>query len=70
VTTTKQWSGEAIEAAAAAQGIALAPGRAERLARGQQALLDAGAGDALRGSLAFDVDPPAFLLAIERCRAP
>jgi hypothetical protein len=68
--TTKQWSGEAIEAAAAAQGIVLAPGRAERLARGQQALLDAGGADPLRASLAFDADPPGFLLAIERCRAP
>jgi hypothetical protein len=68
--TTKQWSGEAIEAAVAAQGIALAPGRAERLARGQQALLDAGAADALRGSLSFDADPPGFLLAIERWSRP
>ena len=65
----KQWSGEAIEIAAAAQGIALAPGRAERLARGQQLLLDASATDALRASLAFEADPPGFLLAIERCKA-
>jgi hypothetical protein len=55
VTTAKQWSAEAIEAALGAQGIALAPGRGERLARGQQALLDA--------------DPSTFLLALARCKA-
>ena len=69
MTAAKQWSGEAIEAALAAQGIALAPGRGERLARGQQSLLDAGAADPLRASLEFDADPPGFLLAIQRCKA-
>jgi hypothetical protein len=69
VTTATQWSAAAIEAAAAAQGIALGPGRAERLARGQQSLLDASAADPRRTGLAFDADPPAFLLAIERCKA-
>jgi hypothetical protein len=69
VTTAKQWSAEAIEAALGAQGIALAPGRGERLARGQQALLDAGAADPLRAALDFDADPPGFLLAIGRCKA-
>jgi hypothetical protein len=69
VTATKQWTGEAIEAAFAAQGIALAPGRGERLARGQQALLGASASDPLRESLAFDTDPPAFLVAVQRCKA-
>ncbi len=68
MTAAKQWSGEAIEAALAAQGIQLAPGRGERLARGQQALLDASASDPLRESLAFDTDPPGFLLAIRRCK--
>jgi hypothetical protein len=68
VTTAKQWSGEAIEAALAAQGIALAPGRAERLARGQQALLDAAAGDPLRAALELDADPPGFLLAMQKCK--
>jgi hypothetical protein len=69
VTTAKQWSAEAIEAALGAQGIALAPGRGERLARGQQALLDAGAADPLRAVLDFDADPSTFLLAVERCKA-
>jgi hypothetical protein len=68
VTATKGWSGEAIEAVLTAQGIALAPGRGERLARGQQALLDASAADPLRASLSFDADPSGFVLAIERCR--
>jgi len=68
VTTAKQWSGELIEAILAAQGIALAPGRAERLARVQQALLDAAAADPLRAALAFDADPPGFLPALQKCR--
>jgi hypothetical protein len=69
VTAAGQWSGEAIEAALAAQGIALAPGRGERLAQGLQGLLDAAAADPLRESLAFDAEPAGFLLAIERCKA-
>jgi hypothetical protein len=69
VTTATQWTSEAIDAAAAAQGIALGPGRAERLARGQQSLLDASAADPLRAALAFDADPSGFLLAVERCKA-
>ena len=63
-----QWTPEAVEAALAAQGIALAPGRAERLARAQQALLDASAADPLRGALEFDAAPPAFLPAMQKCR--
>ena len=69
MTAAKQWSGEAIEAALAAQGIPLAPGRGERLARGLQALLGASASDPLRESLAFDAEPPGFLLALQRCKA-
>jgi hypothetical protein len=64
MTATKQWSGEAVEAALAAQGLALAPGRAERLARAQQSLLDASAADPLRSSLPFDADPPGFIVAM------
>jgi hypothetical protein len=64
----KQWSAEAVEAALAAQGIVLAPGRAERLARAQQALLEASAADPLRGALEFDAAPPGFLAAIQECR--
>jgi hypothetical protein len=68
VTTAKQWSGEAIEAALAAQGMAVAPGRAERLARGQQALLDASKADPLLGRLDFHADPTTFLLAMGKCK--
>jgi hypothetical protein len=67
VTAAKQWSGEAIEAAFAAQGIALAPGRAEKLARGQQSLLDASAADPLRAALEFDAEPAGFVFAMRRC---
>jgi hypothetical protein len=70
VTTAKQWSAEAIEAALGAQGLTLAPGRGERLARAQQALLDAGAADPLRAALDFDADSTGFVLAIDRCKAP
>jgi hypothetical protein len=59
---------EAIEAALAAQGIALAPGRAERLARGQQALLEASAADPLRAALPFAADPPGFVVVLEKCK--
>ena len=68
MSAAKQWSGEAIEAALAAQGIALAPGRAERLARAQQALLEASAADPLRPSLPFEADPPGFALAMAKCK--
>ncbi len=69
MTPAKQWSSEAIEVALAAQGIALAPKRAERLAAGQQLLLDASAADPLRAALEFDADPPGYLLALARCKA-
>jgi hypothetical protein len=64
----KQWSGEVLEAVLAAQGIVLAPGRAERLARAQQALLEASAADPLRGTLEFHADPSGFLLAMQKCK--
>jgi hypothetical protein len=66
--TQKQWSAEAIETALAAQGIALAPGRAERVARAQQALLEAAAADPLRAALAFDANPALYPSALDRCR--
>ena len=65
---TKQWSAEVVETLLAAQGIALAPGRAERLARGYQALLEASAADPLLGGLDFDAVPSGFLLAMQNCR--
>lgn len=68
MTAAKQWTGEAIEAALAAQGIALADGRAERLVRGLQALFDVSAADALREELPFDTEPGAFSFAMRRCK--
>ena len=68
VTVTILWSAEAIESALAAQGIALASGRAERIARAQQALLEAAAADPLRASLTFDANPAGYPAALESCR--
>ena len=64
----KHWSAEAIEAVLAAQGIALAPGRAERLARGLQPLLEASASDRLRADLDFNAEPGGFIFALRRCK--
>lgn len=57
-----------IASALAMQGIALAPGRAERLARAQQALLGASAADALLATLDFHADPTTYLLVIARSK--
>jgi len=57
----KPLSAEAIEAMLAAQDIPLAPGRAERLAPGVNALA---VSDPLRGGLAFEVDATTYLLAL------
>lgn len=57
-----------VEALLEAQGIALAPGRAERLARGLEALLEASAADPLRATLEFHADAPGFVLAMEKCK--
>ena len=64
MTPLKHW----IEDALAAQGIALAPARAERLARAQQALIEASAAEPLRAALEFDADAPGFLRAMEKCK--
>ena len=69
MTTAKRpWSADTIETTLAAQGIALSPGRAERLARAQQALLDASGADPLRAALAFDADPAGFVAVLQKCR--
>lgn len=68
MTTAKQWSAEAVETVLAAQGIALAPGRAERLARAYQTLLEASAADPQRARLEFDAGPGDFLQAMQKCR--
>ena len=67
VTTGKHWSAAAVEAALAAQGIALAPGRAERLARAHASLLEAAAADPLLASLEFEADPPCFSYMLRQC---
>jgi hypothetical protein len=64
----QQWRGEGVEAMLEAQGIALAPGRAERLARGLEGLLQASAADPLRTTLEFHADPPGFVLALDKCK--
>ena len=64
----KQWSAGVVETLLAAQGIALAPGRAERLARAYQALLEASAADPLLARLEFDAVPTGFALAMQKCR--
>jgi hypothetical protein len=56
-------SAEMVEAMLAAQDVALAAGRAERLAPGVNALNVA---DPLRAGLAFEVDATSYLLALSR----
>ena len=58
MTSVTQWSAEASDT----------PGRAERLARAQQALLGASAADALSAALDFHADPTSFLLVIQKTR--
>ena len=64
MSAAKQWSSEAIEAVLAAQGIRLAPGRAEKIANTLNAAT-------LSGSLPleFESDPTGYQLALERCKA-
>ena len=64
----KSWGAEAIETALAAQGIALAPGRAERLARTVEGFLGPSLADPLRSALEFECDPAGFALVQERLR--
>jgi hypothetical protein len=59
----KPLSAEVVEAMLAAQDIALAPGRAQRLAPGVNALAVA---DPLRAGLAFEVDATTYLLSLSR----
>ncbi len=64
MTAAKQWSSEAIETMLAAQGIRLAPGRAEKIANALNAAT-------VSGSLPpeVDSDPTGYALALERCKA-
>ena len=64
MTAAKQWSSEAIEAVLAAQGIRLAPGRAEKIATALNAATASGS-----LPLEFESDPTGYALALERCKA-
>ena len=65
----KRLSGDAIEAVLAAQGIALAPGRGERLAQGLHASIGPSLDEAAQSELEFEREPCGFALALERCKA-
>ena len=64
MTAAKQWNSEAIEAVLAAQGIRLAPGRAEKIANALNAATVSGS-----LPLEFDSDPTGYALALERRKA-
>src|SRR2546430_6163533 len=64
VSAATQWSSEAIEAMLAAQGIHLAPGRAEKIATALNAATVSGS-----LPLEFESDPSGYALALERCKA-
>jgi hypothetical protein len=64
----KSWGAEAIETALAAQGIALAPGRAARLGRTVEEFLGPSMADPQRGALELEHDPAGFALVQERLR--
>jgi hypothetical protein len=66
VTVAKQWTAETVETMLAAQGIALAPGRAERIAQALPGLLVA---DRLLDAHEFEREPTGFAAAMERFRA-
>jgi hypothetical protein len=65
IASMEKLKSETIENLLAAQGVALAAGRAERLAPGVNALNVA---DPLRAQLPFEVDPTTYMLAQERTR--
>ncbi len=64
-TVVKASSAGTIEALLAAQGIPLAPGRAERLAPGVNAQ---NVDDPLRATIPFEVDPTTFALVQDRLK--
>jgi hypothetical protein len=61
----KPSSSDTIEGLLAAQDIPLAPGRAERLAPGVNAL---NVDDPLRATMPFEVDPTTYLLLRDRLK--
>ena len=68
MTVAKQWNAETVETMLAAQGIVLAPGRAQRLALAVQAVLGASMADPLRDAVEFERDAAGFPAAMERLR--
>lgn len=67
--TVKWLRADAIEAMLAEQGIALAPGRGERLARALEASIAPSIEEAARGGLELEGEPCGFARALERCKA-
>jgi hypothetical protein len=65
IASMEKLKSETIENMLAAQGVPCAPGRAERLAPGVNAL---NVEDPLREQLPFDVDPTTYGVARERAR--
>ena len=57
----KHWVDEVLSR----QGIELAPGRAEKMAPGVEALAAAAAKDPLLGKLPFEVDPTTYVLRLD-----
>jgi hypothetical protein len=66
---SKQLTGAGVEAALAAQGIELAPGRAERLARTLEASIGPSARDPLREALELEAEPFEFADVLSRNKA-
>jgi hypothetical protein len=62
----KQWNAETVETMLAAQGIALGPGRAERIAQALQGLLVV---DRQHDAHEFEREPTDFAAAMQRFRA-
>ena len=65
----KQWNDETVETMLAAQGIALGPGRAQRLALALQSLVGASMADPLRDAVEFEREAAGYASALERLRA-
>jgi hypothetical protein len=66
--TVKWFGADAVEAMLAAQGVAVAPGRGARLARGLEASIGPSIEEAARGGLELEGEPCGFALALERCK--
>lgn len=63
----KELNGPTIEALLDSQGVQLTEGRADRLAAGVNPILSASA--AQTRALPFELEPAAYVLALDRCKA-